>query len=210
MNLPDFTNENQYWQDGMLVAGIDEAGRGSLAGPVVAAAVVLPPYNLFSKEINDSKKLTSTKRTELFDAIQNNAISIGIGIIDSSIIDEINILNATFLAMEIAISKLIPLPEIYLIDGNRFSNKSDNYITIVDGDAKSYSIASASIIAKVVRDKMMANTFHNIFPEYGFNEHFGYGTKFHFMKIDEYGPCLIHRISFLRKYYVRKNQLRIF
>jgi ribonuclease HII len=112
--------------------------------------------------------------------------------------------------MEIAISKLIPLPEIYLIDGNRFSNKSDNYITIVDGDAKSYSIASASIIAKVVRDKMMANTFHNIFPEYGFNEHFGYGTKFHFMKIDEYGPCLIHRISFLRKYYVRKNQLKIF
>ncbi|HPD33353.1 MAG TPA: ribonuclease HII [Candidatus Kapabacteria bacterium] len=210
MNLPDFTIENQYWGDRKLITGIDEAGRGSLAGPVVAAAVVLPPYNLFSKEINDSKKLRAAKRDELFDIIQNNAISIGIGIVDSSIIDKINILNATFLAMEIAISKLNTHPEIYLIDGNRFSKKSDNYITIIDGDSKSYSIASASIIAKVVRDRMMADTFHHIFPEYGFNEHFGYGTKFHFMKIDEYGPCLIHRTTFLRKYFARKNQIKIF
>ena len=210
MNLPDFSIENKYWQEDRTVAGIDEVGRGCLAGPVVAAAVVLPKNKLFSIEINDSKKLSPQKRNDLFDLIQKNAISIGIGIVDSSIIDRINILNATFFAMEIAISKLGNIPDIYLIDGNRFSKKSDNYITIIGGDAKSYTIAAASIIAKVVRDRMMADTFHPAFPEYGFNEHFGYGTQAHFQKIDAYGPCLIHRKYFLKKYYARKNQLEIF
>jgi ribonuclease HII len=210
LNLPDFSIENKYWQDGKQVAGIDEVGRGCLAGPVVAAAVILPKNKNFSIEINDSKQLSSKKRNELFDLIQNNAISIAIGIVDSSIIDQINILNATFFAMEIAISKLRNIPDICLIDGNRFSKKSDNYIPIIDGDAKSYTIAAASIIAKVIRDRMMVNLFHPSFPEYGFDEHFGYGTKFHFQKIDAYGPCLIHRKSFLKKYYARKNQLGIF
>ncbi len=210
MSLPDFSFENPYWVNGNLVAGIDEAGRGCLAGPVVAAAVILPPFNLFSNEINDSKKLSPNKRFELFDIIKSNAVSVGIGIIDSSIIDNINILNATFLAMEIAISKLEMQPGVCLIDGNRFSKSGEKYSTIIGGDAKSYSIAAASIIAKVVRDRLMSETFHNIFPEYGFNIHFGYGTKSHFLQIDKFGPCQIHRKDFLRKYYSRKNQLEIF
>ncbi len=210
MNLPDFSIESEFWQLDKNVAGIDEAGRGCLAGPVVAAAVILPPYNLFSNEIDDSKKLSPQKRTELFNIIMSNAISIGIGIVDSSIIDKINILNSTFLAMEIAISKLEIQPNTCLIDGNRFSKNTDEYITIVDGDAKSYSIAAASIIAKVVRDKLMTDTFNNIYPEYGFDKHFGYGTKSHFSKLDEFGPCLIHRKSFLKKYYARKSMDGIF
>ena len=210
MNLPDFSIENKFWQEGKNVAGIDEAGRGCLAGPVVAAAVILLPNKLFSSEINDSKKLSPQKRNELFNLIQNNALSIGIGIVDSSVIDKINILNATFLAMEIAISKLERSAEIFLIDGNRFSKKDDNYKTIIGGDAKSYTIAAASIIAKVVRDRMMSETFHSIYPEYGFNKHFGYGTVYHFQRIDTNGTCLIHRKSFLKKYYAKKNQFEIF
>ena len=181
------------------VAGIDEAGRGCLAGPVVAAAVILPA-ELVIDGLNDSKKLTDKKRRELYDVITQNAVSYGIAMASEREIDEINILQATFLAMQRAIDKLDVRPDLALIDGNRAKDFGLPVRTIVKGDSLSASIAAASILAKVTRDRLMEE-LDEAYPQYGFAVHKGYGTKRHYEALREYGPCPIHRRTFLKKLY---------
>ncbi|QEK12290.1 ribonuclease HII [Crassaminicella thermophila] len=189
--------ENQLIDIGYkVVAGIDEVGRGPLAGPVVAAAVILP-QNLFIEGINDSKKISLRKREEIFDIITRKALSIGIGIVDNKKIDEINILNATKLAMKKAVQKLSILPQYLLIDAVKLTDINIKQSAIMQGDSKSISIAAASIVAKVTRDKIM-DRFHKIYPQYGFINHKGYGTKEHYKNIENYGISQIHRKSFLK------------
>ena len=193
--MVDLTFEQKYWNTGTLyVAGVDEAGRGPLAGPVVAAAVIFPRKTII-EGIDDSKKLTATKREKLFDEIISHAISVGIGIIYQQVIDEINILQATFRGMNEAIGKLSPPPEQLLVDGNRFRGNGIPFETIIDGDAKSFSIAAASIVAKVTRDRIMVE-YDKAYPLYGFAKHKGYGTREHIAAIREHGLCEIHRRSF--------------
>lgn len=179
------------------IAGVDEAGRGPLAGPVYAAAVILPEGCVI-KGINDSKKLTEKKREELFDIICEQALAYCIADISEKRIDEINILNATFEAMNNAVSGLVITPDYVLIDGNRISGMEIPHETVVKGDAKSISIAAASILAKVSRDRLMYDMAEK-YPEYGFEKHKGYGTKAHCDAILEYGACEIHRKTFLKK-----------
>jgi ribonuclease HII len=187
--------ENDLWDKGKkIVAGIDEAGRGPLAGPVVAAAVIFERGFLL-EEVNDSKVISKTKRLELFDVIYRHALSIGIGIVDHRTIDKINILNATFRAMHMAINKLSYEPDHLLIDGPLFAGANIPFTTIINGDAKCFSVAAASIIAKVTRDRLMIE-YDKQFPEFGFAKHKGYGTKEHLEAIRKYGTCEIHRISF--------------
>lgn len=176
-----------------LIAGIDEAGRGPLVGPVVAAAVILP-FNYKNNEINDSKKLSEKKREELFDIINKDALSIGISIINNKIIDEINILNATKLAMKEAINNLNIKPEHILIDAVKLDIDIPSQ-SIIKGDAKSISIAAASIIAKVTRDRIMIN-LDKQFPEYGFKKHKGYPTKKHLENIEKYGILDNYRFTY--------------
>ena len=182
-----------------LVCGVDEAGRGPLAGPVCAAAVMLPP-GLEIPGLNDSKKLTDKKRRELYDIIIEQAISYGIAFASEQEIDEINILQATFLAMERAIQKLSPPPELALIDGNRAKDFGLPVRTIVKGDSLSASIAAASILAKVTRDRLMEE-YDAQYPQYGFAVHKGYGTKRHYEGLREFGPSPIHRKTFLKKFH---------
>ena len=182
-----------------LVCGVDEAGRGPLAGPVCAAAVILPP-ELEIPGLNDSKKLTDKKRRELYDVITAQAVTYGIAFASEQEIDEINILQATFLAMERAMQKLSPPSELALIDGNRAKDFGLPARTIVKGDSLSASIAAASILAKVTRDRLMEE-YDAQYPQYGFAVHKGYGTKRHYEALREFGPCPIHRQSFLRKFY---------
>lgn len=182
-----------------LICGVDEAGRGPLAGPVCAAAVILPP-GLEIPGLNDSKKLTDKKRRELYDIMIEQAVSYGIAFASEQEIDEINILQATFLAMERAIQKLSPQPELALIDGNRAKDFGLPVRTIVKGDSLSASIAAASILAKVTRDRLMEE-YDAQYPQYGFAVHKGYGTKRHYEALREYGPCGIHRQTFLKKFY---------
>ena len=190
--------EKKLWNDNInFVAGIDEAGRGPLAGPVVASAVVFPKEILLDG-INDSKKLSEKKREELFEQIFENAISVGVGIVSHEEIDALNILNATFEAMKRAVKKLSVQPQHLLIDGNRFSKSEIPFTTIVKGDAKCYSIAAASIIAKVTRDKIMKE-LHQQFPHYGFAKHKGYPTKSHVEAIHKFGLSEFHRRSFVVK-----------
>lgn len=198
--MPDFSFENSYIIDYPIIAGVDEAGRGPLAGPVVAAALIFHEQFDIPK-LNDSKQISEKTRDELYELITSDKrISYGIGIVNEAKIDEINILNATYLAMELAVSNLKPKPDMLLIDGNRFeSTKYKSFQTIVKGDSKSFSIAAASIIAKVTRDRMMKE-YHAEFPEYGFDKHKGYGTKPHFAAIKKSGKCRIHRNSFLIKF----------
>lgn len=177
-----------------VIAGIDEAGRGPLAGPVVAAAVVFSP-EFFLPEVDDSKKLSAPKREFLFDRIREGAQSVGVGIVDNAIIDEVNILNATFLAMHQAVEHLSIRPDHLLVDGNRFAPNGVPYTTLVDGDALSFTIAAASIIAKVTRDRLMRD-YEAEFPGYGFGQHKGYGTRQHIEAIARLGFCPIHRRSF--------------
>lgn len=199
-NIASFDFEIEYWKQNLFVAGVDEAGRGPLAGPVVAAAVVFPiNYTTFTG-INDSKLLTEKKREELFLNIKENAVSIGIGIVDNLTIDEINILNATYKAMNLAISNLEIKQNFALIDGNCFKSDGISYKTIVKGDKRSISIAAASIIAKVTRDRIMAEEIHLEFPFYCFNENKGYGTKKHYQAIEKYGICKYHRKTFLKRF----------
>ena len=177
------------------IAGIDEAGRGPLAGPVVAAACILPEGALI-EGIDDSKKLLPSERYKIFQQIQTMAdVDYGIGIIDTLIIDQINILQATFQAMLVAISRLSQLPDYILVDGNKMPTSRFPGEAIIQGDSRSQSIAAASIIAKETRDQIMA-TFHEKWPQYGFCSHKGYGTKEHLLAIQKYGPCPIHRMSF--------------
>lgn len=180
-----------------LVAGIDEAGRGPLAGPVVAAAVILPKHALI-EGVNDSKKISEKKREKLYDDIINTAIAWGVGIVDNNVIDEINILNATRMAMHNAIEALKVKPEYILIDAEKkVDTNGIPFMPIIKGDALSISIAAASIVAKVTRDRMMRE-YDEIFPVYGFEKHKGYGTKMHTEAIKEHGMCMIHRKSFLK------------
>ncbi len=179
------------------IAGVDEAGRGPLAGPVFAAAVILPE-NCFIPGLNDSKKLSEKKREELFDIICEKAVSYCIADISHERIDEINILNATFEAMNKAVNGLDVTPDYVLIDGNRIKGMDVAHETVVKGDAKSVSIAAASILAKVSRDRVMYDAAKK-YPQYGFDKHKGYGTKAHCEAILKYGPCKIHRRTFLKK-----------
>ena len=185
-----------------LICGVDEAGRGPLAGPVCAAAVILPEH-LQIPGLNDSKKLTDKKRRELFPVIQEQAIAYGIGLASESEIDEINILQATFLAMRRALDQLTVRPEIALIDGNRETDFGLPVKTVVKGDSLSANIAAASILAKVTRDNIMVELAQQ-YPEYGFEIHKGYGTKAHYEALRTYGPCPIHRKTFLKKFYGEK------
>jgi len=207
---PSFEFEKKY--ENLLVAGIDESGRGTLAGPVVAACAIIKQeefFRKFSSEINDSKKISKVKRGKIFDEIKraekSGIIKFGIGIVGAEIIDKINILQATKLAMQKSLENLHKkhkiFPKIILVDGN-FNpfNETLNQVlskveTIIKGDQKSISIAAASIIAKETRDKIM-DEIHEEFSQFGFNKNAGYGTKFHFEKIREYGICKFHRKSF--------------
>ena len=190
--------ENQAHADGYkIVCGVDEAGRGPLAGPVYAAAVILPD-GLEEMGINDSKKMTEKKREALFDIIVDNAVAYGIGFATEKEIDEINILNATFLAMRRAVEAMGVKPDLVLVDGNRKPNTGYEEMTLVKGDAKSISISAASILAKVSRDRYMKDLAER-HPEYKFEQHKGYGTKLHYEKIMEHGISPVHRRSFLKK-----------
>lgn len=191
-----------YAQGVMNICGVDEAGRGPLAGPVCAAAVILPGH-LEIPGLNDSKKLTDKKRRELFPIIQEKALAYGIGFAGQEEIDEINILQATFLAMERALGALAIRPGLVLIDGNQEKDFGLPVKTVVKGDSLSANIAAASVLAKVSRDDVMLE-FARQYPEYGFDIHKGYGTKAHYAALTQYGPCPIHRRSFLKKFYGSK------
>ena len=192
--------EKKGYENGYkYIAGIDEAGRGPLAGPVVAAAVILPEGCLI-EDVNDSKKLSEKKREKLYDDIVQNATAWGVGIVDNNVIDEINILNATRRAMHMAIEELKVKPDYILIDAEKkVDTNGIPYLPIIKGDALSISIGAASIIAKVTRDRMMRE-YDKIFPMYGFEKHKGYGTKAHVEAIKENGLCMIHRKSFCKKF----------
>ena len=195
--------ENSYFEEGIkVICGVDEAGRGPLAGPVCAAAVILPA-NLEIPGLNDSKKLSDKKRRELFPIIKEQAIAYGIGLAYHSEIDDINILQATFLAIERALAQLDVKPELALIDGNRQKDFGIPATTVVQGDSLSASIAAASVLAKVTRDDIMLE-LDKEYPEYGFAVHKGYGTKAHYEAITRFGPCPIHRMTFLKKFYGEK------
>lgn len=185
-----------------LVCGIDEAGRGPLAGPVCAAAVILPRDTQI-EGLNDSKKLSDAKRRSLYDVITREAYAYGVAFASEAEIDEVNILNATFLAMERAVVALGLQPDIALVDGNRRPPLGMPVQIIVGGDGLSASIAAASILAKVTRDRWMEE-LDGQYPQYGFAVHKGYGTKRHYAALTEFGPCPIHRRSFLKKFYGEK------
>lgn len=195
----DYSYEKLAIEKGFTtICGIDEAGRGPLAGPVYAAAVILP-VDLEIEGLNDSKKLTEKKREALFDVICEKAIAYSIGIATEQEIDDINILNATFLAMHRAVEGLNIKPDYALIDGNQYPKiPSVKEETVIKGDAKSMSIAAASILAKVSRDRFMLEIAEK-YPEYCFDKHKGYGTKLHYEMIEKYGVSPVHRRSFLKK-----------
>lgn len=192
--------EDGFYAEGVqLICGVDEAGRGPLAGPVCAAAVILPPHTEIPG-LDDSKKLSDKRRRELFPVIQEQAIAYGIAIATEQEIDEINILQATYLAMERALSQLKVKPDLALIDGNRAKDFGLPVKTVVKGDSLSANIAAASVLAKVTRDDMMIAQAQQ-FPGYGFEIHKGYGTKAHYEALRRLGASPIHRQTFLRKFY---------
>ena len=195
--------ENGLYAQGInAIAGVDEAGRGPLAGPVCAAAVILPE-NLEIPGLNDSKKLTDKKRRELFPIIKEKAIAYGIAFATEAEIDEINILQATFLAMKRAIAQLEGKADFALIDGNRETDFGIPCLTVVKGDSRSANIAAASVLAKVTRDLYMEELAEK-YPQYGFEIHKGYGTKAHYAALTAHGMCDAHRRSFLKKFYGEK------
>lgn len=202
-NVDMWQIEKEYFSDGIqYICGVDEAGRGPLAGPVCAAAVILPP-EIDIPGLNDSKKLTDKKRRELMPIIIEQAVSYSIAMVDHRKIDEINILQATLLAMEQAISGLQIKPNLALIDGNRMKDFGVQAQTVIHGDSLSASIAAASVLAKVTRDDFMLQMAQE-FPGYGFEIHKGYGTKAHYEALAHLGPCPIHRLTFLKKFYGAK------
>lgn len=199
-----WTYESRCWEEGKTaVCGVDEAGAGPLAGPVYAAAVILP-RELEIPGLNDSKKLTEKKREALFDIIVEQAVAYSIARIEASEIDEIDILNARMKAMQMAIDGLSVTPDHALIDGNRDHGSkcavTTPHETLVKGDGLSASIAAASILAKVSRDRYAAGKLHEAYPQYRFDKHKGYGTKLHYEMLDQYGPCEAHRVTFLKKW----------
>lgn len=190
--------ENEIYDSGVsILCGVDEAGRGPLAGPVCAAACILP-RGLVIDGLDDSKKLSDKKRRELFDVIKREAVSFGVAFASVEEIEEHNILRATFMAMNRAIAKLDAVPELAIIDGNRAAGIEMPARCIVKGDSKCADIAAASILAKVTRDEYMLAMAEK-YPEYHFEKHKGYGTKLHYEALREYGPSPIHRMSFLKK-----------
>ena len=196
--------ERARWQQGnAVVCGVDEAGAGPLAGPVYAAAVILP-REIEIPGLNDSKKLTEKKREALFGIIVENAVAYNISRIEAQEIDEIDILNARMKAMQMAIDGLSAAPDFALIDGNRDHGSkcavTTPHMTIVKGDGLSASIAAASILAKVSRDRYAAGELHEAYPQYRFDKHKGYGTKLHYEMLDAFGPCEAHRKTFLKKW----------
>ena len=189
--------ERKY-SDYEFICGIDEVGRGPLAGPVVAGAVILPK-DCDILYINDSKKLSAKKREELYEVIMEKAVCAKTAVVSPKVIDEINILQATYEAMHEAVNKLSVKPDILLNDAVTIPGIDVKQIPIIKGDAKSLSIASASILAKVTRDRLMTE-YDSLYPEYGFARHKGYGTKVHIEAIKEYGPCPIHRRTFIKNF----------
>lgn len=188
--------EHLIWQQNVrYIAGIDEAGRGPLAGPVVAAAVIFEPYDHIER-VKDSKKLSPAQREGLYEIIVQRALAYGIGVVDHLEIDRINIRQATFKAMRKAIGSLAKNPQYLLIDGEELPDKIYRQEAVVDGDERSFTIAAASILAKVTRDRLMME-YHQQYPQYGFDRHKGYGTEFHREMLKKHGPCPIHRRSFL-------------
>ncbi|MBP3271235.1 MAG: ribonuclease HII [Ruminococcus sp.] len=200
--LHDFDKE--YYKDHPLLCGTDEAGRGPLAGDVFAAAVILAPDTVI-EGINDSKKLTAKKREKLFDEIKDKALYWSIKTASVAEIEKYNILNCAMLAMKRAVESLGVVPDIVLADGNKTPDLACPVQYVVKGDALSQSIAAASILAKVARDRYMEEMAVK-YPQYAFDKHKGYGTKLHYQMIDQYGPSEIHRMSFLKKYYAAKNK----
>lgn len=201
LTMWEIEDEN-YAQGVEVICGVDEAGRGPLAGPVCAAAVILSPH-VQIPGLNDSKKLSDKRRRELFPVICEQALAYGIAFATEQEIDEINILQATFLAMERALAQLKIRPDLVLIDGNRQKDFGLPVKTVVKGDSLSANIAAASVLAKVTRDDFMVRQAEQ-FPEYGFEIHKGYGTKAHYAALEQYGPCPIHRKTFLKKFYEQK------
>ena len=193
MNLFEFESKASH-QGFKNIAGIDEAGRGPLAGPVVAAAVIFPS-KVNIPDLNDSKKLSANKREELFPKIQEISVAFGLAVVDQKVIDKINILQAARLAMKQAVETLKITPGLLLIDGNQKIDSTLNQWAIVKGDSRSLSIAAASVLAKVTRDRIM-DGYHKLYPQYEFNRHKGYGTRLHRNLIQEHGPCPIHRSTF--------------
>ena len=192
--------EEKAWQNGYsAVCGVDEAGRGPLAGPVCAAAVILPA-GIVIEGLNDSKKLSEKKREALFDIIAENAVSWSVSLVDEKTIDEINILQATYRAMRQAVEGLPQPADFAYIDGNRMEGLDLPYECVVSGDARIPSVAAASIVAKVTRDRLM-HDFAVRYPAYGFERHKGYGSRVHHEALLQYGPCPIHRRTFLKKFY---------
>lgn len=195
--------EDELEQKGyQLICGVDEAGRGPLAGPVCAAAVILPPHVLIPG-LNDSKKLSDKKRRELFPVICEQALAYGIAFSDEKEIDTVNILQATFLAMQRAVKMLPSTPDYILVDGNKLPDFQIPAQYVIKGDSLSASIAAASVLAKVTRDDLMLRMAEK-YPQYGFDIHKGYGTKAHYDALTQFGPCKIHRMSFLKKFYGKK------
>lgn len=190
--------EKKY-ADYTAICGIDEAGRGPLAGPVVAGAVILPK-DCSILYLNDSKQVSTSRREELFDEIQEKAVACAVGIVSPQRIDEINILQATYEAMHQAVEGLKVIPDLLLVDAVTIPAMPMKQVGIIKGDAKSVSIAAASILAKVTRDRMMVE-YDALYPEYGFAKHKGYGSKVHIEAIQEYGPCPIHRRTFIKNFY---------
>ena len=192
------TKEKSFYNDSVqILCGVDEAGRGPLAGPVCAAAVILPKETVI-EGLNDSKKLSEKKREQLYDVICETAVSYAISFATVAEIEELNILHATQLAMIRAINELDPVPDLALIDGNQAGDIKYPHETVIKGDASCVSIAAASILAKVTRDRFMVEIAEQ-YPNYHFEKHKGYGTKDHYNALREFGPCPIHRPSFLKK-----------
>lgn len=220
MIFPNFEIEKNYWKQAKIVFGIDEAGRGCLAGPVVAAAVAFPMNFQFSMndvniKINDSKKLSKTKREKAFEFIQKNSIYFNYSIVDNSIIDKYNILQATQIGMNLCLIDKPHIKSVLLVDGNYFQSLfDDEYATIIKGDAKSMTIAAASIVAKVVRDRYMEEYLQTLYPSYSFSTHKGYATEKHFEEIKKFGKTPFHRNSFLKKFNLEQEtenfQLKLF
>lgn len=203
---PSSDIETNLLKDYNIIAGVDEVGRGCIAGPVVAAAVIFPHGGFQIEGLNDSKKLSASKREALFEYLNTNTIY-SYGMVFPEEIDKINILQATFKAMHIAIDQLKYKPEYLLIDGNKFDSDTIPYQTVISGDSKSVTIAAASIIAKVIRDRWVIDNISSEFPEYAFDKHKGYGTKAHYYAIDSYGITPHHRKSFLKKYFSKQIEL---
>ena len=204
LNLLKEEERKLYENNIEYICGIDEAGRGPLAGPVVVGAVILP-QDSFIEGVNDSKKISEKKREKIFEQIKEEAIAYSVGIVDKDTIDEINILNATKLGVKIALEGLKQKPDVIMVDAlTGLETNGIPYISVIKGDAKNYSIAAASIIAKVTRDKIMEE-WDSVYPAYGFARHKGYGTAEHIRVIKEQGPCTIHRRTFIKNFVKEDN-----